>query len=153
MRLLGWGGGGVNLIQYDWCSYSERRSVMSDSLWPHGLYGPWNSPGQNTGLGSLSLLQGIFPTQGSKPGLPHCRWILYLLNYKGSPSVLIRGGKSDTWHLKTGNEKTEREGRYLQTEERGLGRRQPCQCLYLGLLVSRTESIHFWCFSHSICGN
>jgi len=32
---------------------------------------PWNSPGQNTGVGSLSLLQGIFPTQGSNPGLPH----------------------------------------------------------------------------------
>ena len=52
-------------------------SVASDSLWPHGLYSPWNSPGQNTGVGSLSLLQGIFPTQGSNPGLPHCRQILY----------------------------------------------------------------------------
>ena len=38
---------------------------------------PWNSPGQNTAMGSLSLLQGIFPTQGSNPGLPHCRQILY----------------------------------------------------------------------------
>ena len=37
---------------------------------------PWNSPGQNTGVGSLSLLQGIFPTQGSNPGLLHCRWFL-----------------------------------------------------------------------------
>ena len=46
---------------------------MSDSLWPHGLYSPWNSPGQNTGVGSLSFLQRIFPTQGSNPGLPHCR--------------------------------------------------------------------------------
>ena len=44
---------------------------------PHGLYSPWNSLGQNTGVGSLSLLQGIFPTQGSNPGIPHCRWILY----------------------------------------------------------------------------
>ena len=41
------------------------HSVMFDSLWPPGLYSPWNSPGQNTGVGSLSLLQGIFPTQGS----------------------------------------------------------------------------------------
>ena len=40
---------------------------------------PWNSPGQNTGVGSLSLLWGIFPTQGSNPGLPYCRWILYQL--------------------------------------------------------------------------
>ena len=46
---------------------------MSDSLRPHGLYGPWNSPGQNTGAGSLSLLQGIFPTQGIKPRSPALR--------------------------------------------------------------------------------
>ena len=43
---------------------------MSDSLWPHGLYSPWNSPGQNTGVGSLSLLQGIFPTLGLEPRCP-----------------------------------------------------------------------------------
>ena len=42
---------------------------------------PWNSPGQNPGVGSLSLLQGIFPTQGSNPGLPHCRQILYQLSH------------------------------------------------------------------------
>ena len=58
---------------------SESCSVMSDSLRPCGLYSPWNSPGQNTGVGSLFLLQGIFPTQGSNPGLLHCRWILYFL--------------------------------------------------------------------------
>ena len=44
---------------------------MSDSLWPHRIYSPWNSPGQNTGMGSLSLLQRIFPIQGSNPGLLH----------------------------------------------------------------------------------
>ena len=43
---------------------SESHSVVSDSLRPHGLYSPWNCPGQNTEVGSLSLLQGIFPTQG-----------------------------------------------------------------------------------------
>ena len=64
---------------------SENHSVMSDSLQPHGLYSPWNSPGQNTGVGSLSLLQEIFPTQGLNPGLPPCRWILYQLSYQGSP--------------------------------------------------------------------
>ena len=69
-------------------SESEIRSVVSDSLQPHGLYSPWNSPGQNTGVGSLSLLQGIFPTQGSNPGLPHCRQILYQLSHKGSPRIL-----------------------------------------------------------------
>ena len=46
-------------------SESESDSVMSDSLWTHGLYGPWNSPGQNAKVDSLCLLQGIFPTQGS----------------------------------------------------------------------------------------
>ena len=52
------------------------------------LYSPWNSPGHNTGVGSLSLLQGIFPTQGLNSGLPHCRWILYQLSHKGSPRIL-----------------------------------------------------------------
>ena len=55
---------------------------------PPGLYSPWNSPGQNAGVGSLSLLQGIFPTQGSNPGLPHCRQILYQLSHQGSPRIL-----------------------------------------------------------------
>ena len=48
---------------------------------------PWNSPGQNTGVGSLSLLQGIFPFQGLSPGLPHGRWILDQLSNKGSPRI------------------------------------------------------------------
>ena len=52
------------------------------------LYSPRNSPGQNTGVGSLTLLQGIFPTQGLNPGLPHCRQILYQLSHKGSPKIL-----------------------------------------------------------------
>ena len=56
---------------------------MSDSLQPHGP-SQWNSPGQNTGVGSLSLLQEIFPTQGLNRGLLHCRWILYQLSYEGS---------------------------------------------------------------------
>ena len=49
-------------------SENESHSVVSNSLGPHGLYSPWNFPGQNTGVGSLSLLQGIFPTQGLNPG-------------------------------------------------------------------------------------
>ena len=67
---------------------SESHSVVSDSLWPCGLYSPWNSPGQNTGVGSRSLLQRIFPTQGSDPGLLHFRQILYQLSHKGSPRLL-----------------------------------------------------------------
>ena len=63
----------------------ESRSVVADSLHPHGPYTPWNSPGQNTGVGGLFLLQGIFPTQESYQGLLHCRWILEPLSYQGSP--------------------------------------------------------------------
>ena len=70
-------------------SESESHSVVSDSLWSDGLYSPWYSPGQNIGVGSLSFLQGIFPTQGSNPGLPHCRRILYQLSYKWSPLPAI----------------------------------------------------------------
>ena len=67
---------------------SESRSVVSDCLWSYGLYSPWNSPGQKTGVGSHSLLQGIFPIQGSNPGLPHCGQILYQLSHQGSPRIL-----------------------------------------------------------------
>ena len=49
---------------------------------------PWNSPGQNTGVSSCPLPQGIFPTQWSNPGLPHCRQILYHLSHQGSPRTL-----------------------------------------------------------------
>ena len=67
-------------------TWSESCSVVSRLLRPHG-HSPWNSPGQNTGVGSLSHLQGIFPTQGENPGLLHCRPILYQLSHKGSPST------------------------------------------------------------------
>ena len=62
---------------------SESLSVMSDSLRPHGL-SPWNSPGQNTGVCSLSLPWWIFLTQESNRGLLHHRRILYQLRYEGS---------------------------------------------------------------------
>ena len=67
----------------EWKSFSRVRLFATP-----GLYSPWNSPGQNTGVGSLSLLQGIFPIKGSNPGLPHCRWILYQLSHNGSPRIL-----------------------------------------------------------------
>ena len=74
------------MVAHEWKNYSvgrrdplesllslcESRSVVSNSLWPHGLhrlYNPWNSPGQNTGVGNLSFLKGIFPTQGLNQGL------------------------------------------------------------------------------------
>ena len=55
---------------------------------------PWDSPGKNTGMGSHALLQGIFPTQGTNPGFPHCRWILYHLSHEGSPWILGVGSLS-----------------------------------------------------------
>ena len=61
---------------------------MTNSSQPHGLYSPWHSLGQEPGGGSLSFLQEIFPAQGSNPGLPHCRQILYWLSHKGSPRIL-----------------------------------------------------------------
>ena len=57
-------------------------------FWPQGLYSPWNSLSQNTGVGSLSLLQEIFTTRGWNPGLLHCRQILYQLSHKESPRIL-----------------------------------------------------------------
>ena len=76
------------LLSYKW---GESCSFVSDSLWPHRLYSPWSSPGQNSGVGSHSLLQGIFSTQGSNPGLPQCRWILYQLNDQGSHQRSCQG--------------------------------------------------------------
>ena len=73
---------------------SVSHSVTSDSLWSYGLKPtrflcPWNSPGKNRGVGSHSLLCGIFPIQGSNPGLLHCRQILCLLSHWGSPILYI----------------------------------------------------------------
>ena len=68
--------------------YYLKVKVAQSSLRPRGLYSPWNSPGRNTGVGSLAFLQGIFPTQELNTGLPHCRWILYQLSHKGSPRIL-----------------------------------------------------------------
>ena len=72
---------------------SVSRSVMSDSWRPHGLEParllcPWNSPGKDNRVGCHSLLQGIFPTQGSNPSLLHCRRILHQLSHKGNSRIL-----------------------------------------------------------------
>ena len=81
------------LLNRWFCIYScvcVSCSVVPDSLRPHGLQStrflcPWDFPGKDTGAGCHFLLQGIFPTQGSNPGLLHCRHVLYRLSYKGSP--------------------------------------------------------------------
>ena len=70
-----------------WKSLGRVRLFVT----PLTVYSPCNPPGQNNGVGSLSLLQEIFPTQRSNLGLPHCRWILYQLSHKGSPRILGRG--------------------------------------------------------------
>ena len=66
---------------------SESHSVVSDSLQPHELYSPWNSPDKNTGVSGHSL-QRIFPMQESNWGFLHCRQILYQLSYQGSPHLV-----------------------------------------------------------------
>ena len=60
---------------------------MSDSVTPWTR--PWNSPGQNTGVGSLSIFQGIFLTQGLNPGLLHCRQILHCLSHQRSTEIYM----------------------------------------------------------------
>ena len=70
----------------------ESHSIVSNSLRPYGLYSPWNSPDQNTRVGSCFLVQGIFPTERSNPGLLHCMRILYQLSHQGSPKERIDTG-------------------------------------------------------------
>ena len=70
----------------DACYLEESHSLICvQSSRPHGLHSPRNSPAQNTGVGSRSLLQGIFPSQELNPGLLHCRWILYQLSHQECP--------------------------------------------------------------------
>ena len=65
------------------------RSVVSDSLRPIRLLCPWDCPGNSTGVDCHFLLQWIFLTHGSNPGLPHCRQTLYRLSHQGSPIILV----------------------------------------------------------------
>ena len=80
-------------------SESESCSVMFDSFRPRGLYSLWNSPGQNTGVCSLSLPQGIFPTQGLNSDLPHCRQILYYLSYQGTEKAMAPHSSTLAWKI------------------------------------------------------
>ena len=79
----------IRWLQLSFNYESEIRLVVPNSLLPHGPYSPWNSPGQNIGVDSFSLLQGIFPNQESNPGVLHWRWILYQLSHQGSPYLII----------------------------------------------------------------
>ena len=60
-------------------------SLQPHALWPTRLIHPRGFPGKNTGMGCHFLFQGLFPTQGSNPGLPHCRQTLYRLSHQGFP--------------------------------------------------------------------
>ena len=65
-----------------------KVAQLCPTLWDSVDYTPWNSLGQNTEMGSLSLLHGIFPTEGLNPGPPHCKRIIYQLSPRGSPRGL-----------------------------------------------------------------
>ena len=70
------------MYTYMWSEVKVSQSCQT--LWLHGLNSPWDSPGQSAGVGSHSLLRGIFLTQGSNLGLLHCRWTLHQLSHQGS---------------------------------------------------------------------
>ena len=144
------------------CSRSEVKvDVVSDSLWPHGLYSPRNSPGQNTGVGSLSLLQRIFPTQRSNPGLQRSSFILlsYILGLKsnlftgcGMSNNLCTLSQNVILLMKKNNSAMANECWYLL----GAGRGQGCWPFILSLswpphpyeessfLTSSPPASHIW---------
>ena len=72
------------------CLVTQLYSTLCDSMdcSPPGSSVHGDSPGKNTGVSCHALLQGIFPTQGSNPGLSHCMRILYHLNHQGSSRIL-----------------------------------------------------------------
>ena len=75
-----------------WDQLSESVKVAQSCM---TLCDPMDFQAKNTRMGSHSLLHGIFPTQGSNPGLPHCKWILYQLSHQGSPHFTYKW--PDTW--------------------------------------------------------
>ena len=70
------------------CVVKVKVAQLCPTVCNPGLYSPWNSPGQNTGVDNLSLCQGVLPIQRVNPGLLHCRQILYQLSHQGSPRIL-----------------------------------------------------------------
>ena len=78
----------MGFLRQEYLKVSISRSVVPNSLWPHGLQPtkllcPLDFPGKDTGVDCHFFLQGIFPTQGSNPHFLHCRQIIYQLSYKG----------------------------------------------------------------------
>ena len=110
-------------------------AVLSDSLWPHEpqptrLLCPWKSPGKNTGVGCHALLRRIFPTQGLKPGLLHCRWILYHLRHQGSPSNRDNPEQTEM----TGHPVSQVPSKYLLNE-----------CMIISRITFPAKLL-FWCY-------
>ena len=85
------------------CCCCWVTSAMSNSLWPYELQParllcPWDSLGKGTRVGCHALLQGIFPTQGSNPGILHFRQILYhCLEHRGAPLTALGSQKRPSW--------------------------------------------------------
>ena len=120
----------VLLTIWKWKSLSP---TVNDS---HGLYSPWNSPGQNTwnspsqntGMGNLSLVQGIFPPQGSKWGLLHCMWILYQLSHQRSPRIL------DWVFFSSGSSQPRNQTRSLASQTDSLPAELPGKPIYMQII-------------------
>ena len=109
-------------------------------------YSPWDKPGQNTGICRLSLLQGIFPTQGWNPGLPHCRQTLYHLSHRGSPRILKRVAypfSSGSYQPRNGTGISCTAGRFLTNWAISEEIRKSRKSSYL-------SSVHFWQSCESI---
>ena len=116
MTFLNWSTDSIKSLSKSCAVFSH--SVVSNSLWPHGLLCPWDFPGKNTGVDCHFLLQGIFPTQGSNPSLPHYRQMLYHLSHQGSPKRWLifwklGSGIKGTWQP-IRYRRWERESKYNQ---------------------------------------
>ena len=150
-----------NLLQYSQYVFSLlpfvgkwKSKPLSHILWlfvtPWTIYSLWNSLGQNTGVGSLSLSQGIFPTSGSNPGLPHCRQILYQLSHRGSPRILewvaYPFSMGSSWP-RNWTRVSCTAGRFLTNW--AMREALWCMCIYLLLILSNDAISTFLCIFNS----
>ena len=126
---------------------SESRSVVSDSLQPHGLYSPWNSPGQNTRVGSLSLLQRIITTQGSNPGIKPRSPALQVDSLQAEPqgksntgvgNLSLLQGIFQTQELKQGLLPYRRILYQLSYQEKPIPKMIPSNCSHDKMIVTNT---------------
>ena len=104
MLVLGLGLGLGSMCVGALCLFAQSCPTLRDpkNHSPPGSPVQAGSPGKNIRVGCHALLQGIFPTQGLSPGLPHCRRILYCLSHLGSPVCVGFGHKSVSQNLAAG---------------------------------------------------